>query len=328
MRALIITEHGGPEVLKIGQVPDPEPGPGQIRVRVRACAINRADILQRRGFYPAPLGTRQDIPGLEYAGEVEALGPGTLGWSVGDRVMGLVPGAGCAQKVVVHAREAIAAPEGLDWAQLGAIPEAFMTAYDALLLQAGLRPGQRALIHAVGSGVGTAAVQLARWSGAQTFGTARSDWKLERCKALGLDVGIDASSGSFLEALKEATGGQGVDCVLDLVGGSYVLENLDALVSRGTIITVGLLGGGKAQVPLRTLMRKRLTWLGTVLRARPIEEKITLAQDFAHLVSPAFATGALVPVVDKVFPIAQAVEAHRHMESNASFGKIVLTWDD
>lgn len=326
MRAVIISSHGGPEVLELREIEEVEPGPGQIRVEVRASALNRADLLQRRGMYPAPAGVRQDVPGLEFAGVVEKLGPGVEGLEVGDRVMGLVPGGGCAQRVVVHAREAVPVPAGLGLDEAGAIPEAFMTAYDAVHLQCGLRMGEGVLIHAVGSGVGTAAVQLARAAGARTLGTSRSAWKLAGARACGLEVGIDASSGEFVQQVLDATGGKGVEVVLDLVGGGYTAQNLQVARPQGRVVTVGLIGGAKAEVPLRTLMARRLTWRGTVLRARPLEEKISLAQDFAQRVVPGFASGALRPIIDRLMPIEEIVEGHRHMESNANFGKIVMTW--
>lgn len=327
MRAIVITEPGGPEVLQLQDRPAPSPGFGQLRIQVKASAINRADLLQRRGRYPAPPGAPADIPGLEVAGVVESLGAGVRGWSVGDRVMALVPGGGYAQQVVVHAREAMAAPEGLDWAAVGAIPEAFMTAYDAGHVQCGLRAGETILIHAVGSGVGTAAVQLARWAGARSIGTSRTAEKLSRCEALGLDHGVLVKDGQFEEAVAEVAGAAGVDVVLDLIGGGYTPQNLAVLKRQGTLITVGLLAGARSEVPLRTLMVKRLKWRGTVLRARPVEEKIALAQDFAARVVPAFAAGALSPVVDKTFAAEEVVEAHRLMERNATFGKVVLLWD-
>jgi NADPH2:quinone reductase len=328
MRAVVITGHGGPEVLAIHNVPKPEPGPGQIRVAVEACALNRADLLQRMGHYPAPPGTPQDIPGLEYAGTVEALGPGTQLWSIGDKVMGIAPGGAQAEKIVVHAREAIRAPKNLSTTDAGAIPEAFLTAYDAIVLQAQLAAGDSLLIHAAASGVGTAAIQLSRLVGARTIGTIRTDSKHAQCGMLGLDHSIGTSNGGFLDGVMDFTGGRGVDVILDLVGAAYLDQNLKALAQRGTLITVGLLGGTRAEIPLNRLMAKRLRWMGTVLRARPLEEKIALARLFEQRMVPAFESGDIKPVVDCIFDAENVADAHHYMASNTNVGKIVLTWTD
>ncbi len=327
MRAVFITAHGGPEVLQLREAPDPTPGPGQLCVKVDAFALNRADLLQRRGLYPAPEGTRQDIPGLEYAGVVESLGPGVTERAPGDRVMGLVPGAACAERVVVHARETISVPDHLSLTDAAAIPEAFITAWDAIRLQAGLASGDDLLIHAVASGVGTAALQLARLLGARTLGTSRSPEKLARAADLGLDLGIDASSGDFLAAVREATAGRGVDVVLDMIGGPYLDQNLKALAPGGTLITIGLMGGAAAPLNFGLLLTRRLRVVGTTLRARPLEEKIALARLFERRLYPAFTQGGpLAPVVGALMPADQIVEAHRLMESGDTFGKIVLRW--
>ncbi len=326
MRAIVATEPGGPEVLAEVDRPIPEPGPSEIRVRVRASALNRADLLQRRGAYPAPAGAPADVMGLEYAGEVEAVGSGAGLWSVGSRVMGVVGGGGHSQYVCVHEREAIRIPHNLEWQEAAAVPEAFLTAYDALVRQLDVQVGERLLIHAVGSGVGTAAVQLARTAGVVTFGSSRTAEKLERVRELGLDHAIDTTRDDWPKAVEHGTGGGGVNAILDLVGGSNLPDNLRLLAPRGRIIIVGTVGGSRAELDLGLVLRKRLHLFGTVLRSRPLEEKIALARDFSETVVPLLAAGRVRPVIDSVLPFERIVEAHRQMEQNRSFGKIVLTW--
>ncbi len=313
--------------LRIDPLPIRDPGAFEIRVAVAAAGLNRADLLQRKGLYPAPPGAPQEVPGLEFAGVVEAVGEGVLSHRPGDRVMGIVGGGAMATHLLLHEREAIPVPDGLDLEQAAAIPEVFYTAFDALFVQAGLRPFEDLLIHAVGSGVGTAAVQLAKAAGCRVLGTSRTPEKLERARGLGLDEGIVAEAGAFAEATRAATMGRGADVILDLVGGSYAAENLRALAGRGRVVVVGLLGGAQAELPLGMLLAKRATLIGTVLRSRPLEEKILLAQRFAREVSPQFATGELRPLIDAVWPMEEIAEAHRLLESNATFGKIVLSWN-
>jgi NADPH:quinone reductase len=326
MQAIVISKPGGPEVLVHEDRPVPQPGPGEIRVRVHASALNRADILQRRGAYPAPPGVPADVPGLEYAGEVDAADEGAGLWAVGNRVMGLVGGGGHAEYVVVHEQEAIRIPQGLGWEEAAAVPEAFLTAYDALFRQLDLKMGERVLIHAVGSGVGTAAVQLAHAAGALTIGTSRTAEKLKRAAELGLEVGIDTSTEDLAEAVNQATYGSGVQAVLDLVGGKLFEASLRVLALRGRLIVVGTTGGAKAEIDLGLILRRRLQLIGTVLRSRPLEEKIALAREFSRAVLPLFSSGRIRPVVDTVFPFSEIRAAHERMESNESFGKIVLKW--
>lgn len=326
MKAIVIERSGGPEVLSMGERPVPEPGPGEIRVRVHASALNRADLLQRRGHYPAPPGVVADIPGLEYVGEVDAAGEGAGLWGVGNRVMGIVAGGGHAEYVIVHEREAIRIPHNFGFEEAAAIPEAFLTAYDALFTQLDLSMGERVLIHAVGSGVGTAAVQLARAAGAMTIGTSRTAEKLTRCEALGLEVGVLLGRDDLAEAVNQATYGSGVHAVVDLVGGPLLEQSLRVLSLRGRIIVVGTMGGGTAQIDLGLLLRRRIHMFGTVLRSRPLEEKIALAREFSKAVLPLLSSERIKPVVDRTFHFSEIAEAHRYMESNASFGKIVLTW--
>jgi putative PIG3 family NAD(P)H quinone oxidoreductase len=325
MKAIVITKIGGPEALEIREVPTPEPSGDQIRVRVRACGLNRADLMQCRGYYPPPPGAPADIPGLEYAGEIDALGPDVTGpHKVGDRVFGIVAGGGQAEYLVTHERMALPIPENLDFEQAAAIPEVFLTAHDALQTQANVRPGERVLVHAVGSGVGSAAVQLAHAMGCTVFGTSRTPAKLELAGELGLDVGIDSVEQDFAEVVQTQTMGAGVHVVLDLLGAAALAGNIAALATRGRLVLVGLLGGGTATADLSALLRKRITVVGTTLRARPIEQKIAVTQRFADQVIPWLARGLVRPVLDRVFPFEETRAAQGRLESNLGFGKIIL----
>jgi putative PIG3 family NAD(P)H quinone oxidoreductase len=314
-------------VLEIQDRPTPEPGVGQIRVRVRASALNRADVLQRQGNYPVPPGYSAEIAGMEYAGEVDAIGPNANLWKKGDRVMGIVGGAGHAEFLCVHQREAMPIPASMSWESAAAIPEAFLTAYDALFNRLDLQTGETVLIHAVASGVGTAALQIARTVGAKAVGTSRSTEKLERAKALGLNVGIDTSHGDWPAELEAVLGKQRVNAVVDLVGGNYLEGNLRVIALRGRIVVVGLTAGVIAPLNMGVLLRKRVTIVGTTLRARPLEEKISLAREFSDRIVPLFEAGRLQPVTDRVFAFAEIRAAHDLMESNRTFGKIVLRWE-
>jgi putative PIG3 family NAD(P)H quinone oxidoreductase len=327
-RAVIIEGRGEVDVLRIGTLAVREPGPGELLIEVAAAGLNRADTLQRRGFYPAPPGVPANVPGLEFAGTVAQLGPEVSGFAVGDRVMGIVGGGGMASHLLVHAREAIRVPEGMSLTDAAAIPEVFLTAYDALFAQAGLQMGQSVLLHSVGSGVGTAALQLARAISARALGTSRTQDKLERCRELGLAAAdaILVSDKRFAAQVLERTGGRGVDVILDTVGAAYLAENVNVLSSRGTLIVIGLMGGASAELALGALLQKRLRLLGSVLRSRPLEEKAALAQAFTREVLPLLERGAVKPVLDCVLPMADIREAHRRIEQNDSFGKIVLSW--
>ncbi len=263
---------------------------------------------------------------MEYAGEVDALGEGCQLWKNGDRVMGIIGGGGHAEFVTVHEREAMPVPPGMSWENAAAIPEVFLTAYDALFTRLILRPGETLLIHAVGSGVGTAAVQLATLIGARVIGTARSPQKLTRVKELGVDIGVDASKVDWATQIEKETGANGVDAILDLVGGNYLEGNLRVITVKGRIVVVGLTAGNTAQFNMGVLLRKRATIVGTTLRARPIEEKIALARDFSARMMPLFGSGRLKPIVDRVLSFDQIAEAHRVMESNTTLGKLVLVW--
>ncbi len=325
MRAIIYTGAGGPEVIRIGDVPKPEVRPGHIRVRVHAAGLNRADLIQRRGQYAAPPGWAADIPGLEYAGEVEAVRDVTR-WKVGDRVMGLVGGGAQAELVTVHQDEALRIPDGLSFTEAAAVPEVFLTAYDALVTRGRAGPGDRVLIHAVGSGVGTAAAQIAKHLGATVLGTSRSAEKLARALVYGLDHGIDTSRGSFREAV-----GEPVHVVLDVLGGPAFADNLAVLAPRGRLVLLGFLAGARFTGDLGPILRKRLEVIGTMMRTRGLDERVPLVREFTERMLPLFDqriehAAPLRPVLERTYPMTELAEAHRVLESNETFGKVVLTW--
>lgn len=326
MRAVVITERGGPEVLALREVAEPSPGPFELLVDVAASALNRADLLQRRGLYPAPPGAPADIPGLEFAGTVLSVGEAVTRFAAGDRVMGVVGGGAAAERLAIHEREAMRCPEGLALTESAAIPEAFATAFDAAVLQGGLASGQWLVVNAVGSGVGTAAVQLARALGARSVGSSRTPTKLGLARGLGLDVAVEGDSTALPAAVREATGGAGAAVALDLVGGPGLAAMLECLRPTGTLVLVGLMGGVEADLSLGRVLRQRLRLVGTVLRSRPLEEKMALARAFEDRVVPLFegADAPLRPVVDRVLSWEAVADAHRALESNDSFGKIVL----
>jgi putative PIG3 family NAD(P)H quinone oxidoreductase len=328
MKAVRFTGKGGPEVVELAEVEAPRPSRGEVLVRVRAAAMNRADLLQRRGLYPPPPGFREDIPGLELAGEIAGLGEAVTGWKVGDKVMAIAAGEAQAELAVVHERMLLRVPEGMSLTDAGALPEAGMTAHDALFTIGGLRPGAAVLIHAAGSGVATAALQIARAAGALTIGTSRTADKLEKARALGLDHGIlvGKEEPKFADEVKRLTGRRGAAVILDFVGGAYAAENISSLAPGGRIVVIGTMGGPKVQLDLGLLMRARGSIVGTVLRPRPLEEKIAATQAFGRDVLPLIAAGKVKPVVDAVLPAARAREAHERMEKNDSFGKIVLAF--
>jgi len=324
MLAVVIVRPGGPEVLELRRVAKPLPQSGEVLVRIRATALNRADLLQRRGHYPAPPGAPADIPGLEFAGEIEAVGPKVQLWEPGQRVMGLVAGGAHAQYLVTHERALVEIPENLTWEQAAAIPEAFITAHDALWVQAGVRPNERVLIHAAGSGVGLAALQLTRAMNAIPFGTSRTANKLERAKELGLESGfVVPTAPTADEGGKWACHGQ-FDVVADLVGGPYLNASLHAMVPRGRIMLIGTMAGARSEVEVGLLLGKRLRMIGTMLRARPLEEKIAVTRAFAKEVVPSFARALLRAVIDSEFKLHDVRQAHERMQSNETFGKVVL----
>lgn len=327
MQAAWISSFGGPDVLEVRAVGKPQVAPDQVLVRVRASALNRADLLQRQGKYPPPPGFPPEIPGIEFAGEVADAGSGVTLWKVGDRVFGLIGGGAHAEYVVTHERLLAAIPANLDWAQAAAVPEAFITAHDALWIQARLRPAESVLITAVGSGVGLAAVQLCRAIQAVPFGTSRTPDKIAQAKTLGLEAGL-AVRENFDELAAAAahwTAKKGINVVLDLVGGPYAKACQKLMAAKGRMILVGTVAGGTFEVDARQVMGKRLEIRGTVLRARSLEEKIQVTQVFAAEVVPLLASGAVRPALDSQFSLAEIAQAHQRLESNETFGKVVVT---
>ncbi len=323
MRAVVLRSHGGPEVLTIEEVPDPVPGPDEVLVDVAATALNRADLLQRMGLYPDPRRLQPEIPGLEFAGTVAAVGPRVTMWQPGDRVMGIEAGGGYAERIATHERQLLAVPASLDLVDAAAIPEVFLTAWDALVVQGGLTSGRWALVHAGASGVGTAAIQLARAIGARIAVTC-SAGKAAACRDLGADLVLERSPHDWAADAAAAVPG-GFDVVLDVIGGDEVARNLRVVASSGRLVQVGLMGGGRTQVDVGLLLAKRATWIGTTLRARPIEQKVALTRRFAAEVLPLFETGVLRPIVDCRYPLSEIAAAHEHMAANANTGKIVVT---
>jgi putative PIG3 family NAD(P)H quinone oxidoreductase len=324
VKAVLIDRPGDETVLRVGEAPaPPAPGPGELRIRVAATAVNRADLLQRQGLYPPPPGA-SPILGLECAGTVAELGEGVAGWRVGDRAMALLAGGGYAEEVVVHAGSAMAVPARLSLEEAAAVPEVFLTAYLNLFELGGLAAGGTALVHGGGSGVGTAAIQLCRAAAARVFVTAGSPDKCQRCRALGADLAVDYRSESFAEQVRQATGGRGVDVVLDSIGAAYLADNLGSLALGGRLVLIGLMGGAKAEIGLAALLARRLSVIGSTLRTRPIEEKAAIVAGFQARFGDDLATGRIRPVVDRVLPLAAVADAHRAMKASEHFGKIVL----
>lgn len=325
MHAVQITEPGGPEMLSWDEVPDPPaPGAGQVLLRVAATAVNRADLLQRQGHYPPPPGA-PPYPGLECSGTVAAVGPEAEGWSVGDRVCALLPGGGYAEQVLAPAAHLLPVPAGVELVAAAGLPEAACTVWSNVFMLAALRPGETLLVHGGGSGIGTLAIQLAKAAGARVAVTAGSAAKLDRCHALGADIGIDYREQDFVESLRAATDGHGADVILDLMGAAYLARNVAALAVNGRLVVIGLQGGARAELDLGQLMGKRAAVLGTTLRARPDAEKAAIVQSVREHVWPLLESGRVVPVVDRVLPVDQAAEAHRLVEAGAVVGKVVLS---
>lgn len=327
MRAYVLSRYGGPEVLEIVTAPDPLPGPEDVVVAVRAAGVNHADLAQREGRYPPPAPRPPlEIPGLEFAGEIVAVGDAVDGHRPGQRVCGLLPGGGYAERVVTPADMLMPIPDGLSWVEAAAIPEVFLTAYDALFLQADLQPHEHVLVHAIASGVGTAALQLARMVDATVHGTSRNPAKCRRALELGATTAVEMSDPKrdFAQAILAATDGRGVDVVLDLVGGAYLAGNLSALAPRGRMVTLAVTGGARAEIDLAILMGKRLRLSGSGLRNRPLEEKVMLTRAFTRRCLPLFPT-RLRPVVGTVLPWTEAGRAHRLLEEGAVVGKVVLS---
>jgi NADPH2:quinone reductase len=326
MRAAVITRPGGPEVLEIRDVPRPLPREGEVLVKVEASALNRADLLQRAGRYPAPPGAPSNIPGLEIAGTVFELGDAVTSWRVGDRVFGIVGGGGNAEYCVTREHELVRIPRQLSWEDAAAVPEAFITAHDALVTLGGMRRGEHVLVHAAGSGVGLAAVQLVRAFGGVSIGTARTDDKLRRARELGLDhaITIAADPAAMLDPIARLTKGGGVNVVIDLVGGPYLAIDVHACAPLGRIVLVGLLAGRSAMLDLGTILSRRISIRGTVLRSRPAIEKAEATSAFARTVLPLLERAEVRPVIDSVIPLERIREAHERLESNTTFGKVVL----
>jgi putative PIG3 family NAD(P)H quinone oxidoreductase len=323
MRAVVLHSHGGPEVLTIEDVPAPVAGPEEVVVDVRATALNRADLLQRMGMYANPFPEDFEIPGMEFSGTVRSVGSRVRALQPGDDVMGIVGGGGYAEQLATHERQCVRVPSGVSVADAAAIPEVFLTAWDALVLQGGLTSGRWALVHAGASGVGTAAIQIAKAIGARVAVTC-STGKVAACLALGADAAIDHTSADFVAEIRSLTGGAGPDVILDVVGGDYLDRNLQAVAVRGRIIQVGLMAGGSSPVNVGLLLAKRVAWIGTVLRGRPLEEKVAVTQRFAAEVVPLFESGALKPVIDSRFPFDRIADAQEYMASNANVGKILI----
>jgi len=322
----VVSQEGGGR-LEVCEVRRPVARADRVRVRVRAAGLNRADLLQKRGLYPAPAGAPADIPGMEFAGEVEQAGEEVRAWRVGQRVFGITGGGAQAEYVVVPESHLAEIPGALSFDEAACVPEVFITAHDALFTQAGLRTGERVLVHAAGSGVGTAALQLARAAGAgAVYGTARTAAKLERAREFGMDEGVVVSDDprAFAEAVRAWTEGAGVNVVLDLVGASYLDANLEALAARGRVLLVGTLGGASAPLDFRRVMGKRLRITGTVLRARSTEEKAAAVRRFAAEVVPLLTRGSVRPVLDSSFALEDVSAAYARLESNETFGKVVL----
>jgi putative PIG3 family NAD(P)H quinone oxidoreductase len=324
MKAIVLREHGGPEVLQIEDVPTPVFGAEDILVSVAATALNRADLLQRMGFYPNPFPQGPEIPGLEFAGTVKAVGERVTAWKVGDRVMGVVSGGAYAEELAIHERQAMAVPAGMSLHDAAAIPEVFITAWDALVVQGGLTSGRWAMVHAGASGVGTAGIQIAKAIGARIIVTC-SAGKVQSCKDLGADVVVDYGSQDFVEEVRNATNGKGVDVILDVIGGDYVERNLASLAMKGHIIQVGVMAGQPVPFNVGLLLGKRASITGTLLRARPLDEKIAITQRFISEMLPLFDSGRMKPVVDSTYSLADIAKGHEYMASNGNVGKIVVT---
>jgi putative PIG3 family NAD(P)H quinone oxidoreductase len=322
VKAVVFSQSGGPEVLRLEDVPSPVPGPHEVLLDVRATALNRADLLQRRGLYPPPPGA-SDILGLECSGVVSALGAGASRFSVGARVMALLAGGGYAEQVVVHEDVLLPVPERLSFEEAAAVPEAFLTASEALLVEAELGPGQRLLVTAAASGVGSAAVQIGKVRGAFVIGSA-SAGKLAAVRSFGADATLDRDRPDYVAALRGLSDGRGVDAIVDFIGGSALARHQACLAPRGRLVLVGLLGGAAAPLELGRLLMNRQRICGLVMRSRSLAEKIELSARFERELWPALDSGALTPRVDQILPLADVAAAHARMEQNLNVGKLVL----
>lgn len=322
MQAVVLRSHGGPDSLTIEDIPDPSGGPEDVVVRVRATALNRADLLQTMGMYPNPRPALYEIPGLEFSGTVESIGERVTMWKPGDEVMGIEAGGAYAEKIATHERQLLRVPDSVGVADAAAIPEVFLTAWDALVLQGGLTSGRWALVHAGASGVGTASIQIAKAIGARIAVTC-SAGKMDVCRALGADAVFERSPSNWLAEARSAVP-DGFDTILDVVGGEEIDRNLQSVAIKGRVVQVGLMAGGSVPVNVGLLMGRRATWIGTTLRVRPIEEKVAVTRRFAAEMLPLFDSGVLKPVIDSRYPFARIADAHRHMLANANAGKILI----
>jgi putative PIG3 family NAD(P)H quinone oxidoreductase len=324
VKAIVITEPGGPEVLRGQDVDDLTPGPGEVLIDVVASAVNRADIMQRQGLYPPPPGA-SPYPGLECSGRIAALGTDVnAGFSIGDEVCALLAGGGYAEQVAVPAGQVLPVPAGVDLVEAAGLPEVVCTVWSNVFMAAGLRPGETLLVHGGSSGIGTMAIQLARHVGARVAVTAGSAEKLERCRALGAEILVNYHDDDFVEALREATEGHGADVVLDNMGAKYLARNLDVLAPNGRVVIIGMQGGTKAELDLGLLMRKRGAVISTSLRARPTDEKAAIVASVREHVWPLIAAGEVRPIIDRKIPMAEAAQAHRVVEASDHIGKVLL----
>lgn len=328
MRAVVLSEYGEVDVLRVVDVADPVPGPEEVLVDVVTTALNRADLLQRLGLYPSPplagfVPPAPEIPGMEFSGRVAACGERVDRWSIGDEVMGIVGGGAYAERLVVHADQVLSVPSTVTVADAAAIPEVWITAFDALVVQGGLTSGRTALVHAGASGVGTAAIGICRAVGARCIVTT-STGKVDACRRLGADVVVDYTSEDFVAAALDATDGVGVDVVLDVIGGDYVDRNVRSIRVGGRIIQVGTMGSGRVELALGLMLPKRASLIGTVLRSRPLDEKIAITRRFGAEILPLFESGVLAPVIDSRYPLADIAAAHTAMASNSNVGKILI----
>ncbi|MBW2269876.1 MAG: NAD(P)H-quinone oxidoreductase [Deltaproteobacteria bacterium] len=324
MQVILVDTSGEKPVLRVGEAPSPQLEPGALRLRVAATAVNRADLLQARGLYPPPPGA-SEILGLECSGEVLEVGEGVTGWSPGDRAMALLSGGGYASEVVVDAGSALPVPDAWSLEAAAAVPEVFLTVFLNVFQLAALPEAGSVLVHGGGSGIGTATIQLVRAAGGRTIVTAGSEEKCARCRELGADVAVNYNDGDFLDACREATVGVGVDVVLDSIGAPYLGQNLASLAVGGRLVLIGLMGGAKSEINLGLLLTKRLSVIGSTLRARPVEEKARIVAAFAERFGAALESGTIGPVVDRVLPLAEAEQAHRVVEASRHFGKVVLS---
>ena len=328
MKAVVLNGYGDLDVLQLAEVVAPVPGPEEVLVDIVATALNRADLLQRMGLYPSPplagfTPPAPEIPGMEFSGRVAALGERVTSWEVGDAVMGIVGGGSYAEQLVIHEHQLMRVPNGVSVEDAAAIPEVWITAFDALVVQGGLTSGRTALVHAGASGVGTAAIQICKAIGARVIVTA-SAGKLEACRALGADFAIDYTSQDFVAECAAFTNGAGVDVVLDVIGGDYVNKNIAAVRVGGRIVQVGTMGSGRTEVNIGMMLPKRASLIGTVLRARPLAEKIEITQRFAAELLPLFDSGVVKPVIDSRYALSAIADAHAYMQTNANVGKILI----